>query len=224
MDWAAAVEALEDGLLVLGPDDRVAACNSAAARVLGMTPAALLGLSSVTLGLPELGMVPGREGAWLRVTTAPLADGARVVSLTDVTAERERDVELRRLADLDEVTGLPNRRRFLTLLQRHLDSQRAEDAGGALLLLTLDASEALTDRTLIGVAESLRERLRTDDALGFVGGGEFAMLLPRAHTEDANRVARSLLGGLVPGAYVRVSDVAGATDAEAALSAAQAVR
>jgi diguanylate cyclase (GGDEF)-like protein/PAS domain S-box-containing protein len=147
---------------------------------------------------------------WLSVTAAPVDHDGRVehvvLSLVDVSRAREREVELRRLSRLDDLTGLPNRRRFAELLDRHLASQRREDARGAVLLIDLDRFKELNDtfghaagdRVLVQVAHAIRERLRDDDVLARLGGDEFAVLLKRANASDAARVAQALverLGG-----------------------------
>jgi diguanylate cyclase (GGDEF)-like protein len=124
-----------------------------------------------------------------------------VVTLVDVSSAREREVQLRRLSQRDDLTGLPNRRRFVELLDRHLASRRCGDAGGALLLLDLDRFKELNDtfghaagdRLLVQVANALRERLREDDVLARLGGDEFAVLLRRACATDAGRVAEALV-------------------------------
>jgi diguanylate cyclase (GGDEF)-like protein len=145
------------------------------------------------------------ERRWLRVTTTPRPgrDGASagaVLTLQDVTVEHDREVALRRLAELDDLTGLPNRRRFLDTLERHLASTRREDRAGALLLIDLDRFKDLNDsfghvagdRLLVRVAHALRERLREDDVIARFGGDEFAVLLRRASVADVSRVAQAL--------------------------------
>jgi diguanylate cyclase (GGDEF)-like protein len=148
--------------------------------------------------------VPGPDGVrWLSATASPLqaeSDGA-VVGLVDVSAHLERELEWRRLSERDDLTGLPNRRCFLEMLDRHLASQRREHSRGALLLLDLDRFKELNDtfghaagdRLLVQVADAIRERLRDDDVLARLGGDEFAILLPRAGAAEAGRVARSLV-------------------------------
>ncbi len=148
--------------------------------------------------------VPGPAGVrWLSATASPLQDGSggAVVGLVDVSAHRNRELEWRRLSERDDLTGLPNRRRLLELLDRHLASQRRDDARGALLLLDLDRFKELNDtfghaagdRLLVQVAEAIRERLRDDDVLARLGGDEFAVLLPRADAAGAEAVARALV-------------------------------
>jgi diguanylate cyclase (GGDEF)-like protein len=141
---------------------------------------------------------------WLSVSAAPMGAEARpaavVLTFRDVTERRDYEAELHRLAEVDELTGLPNRRAFLAVLADHLASRRREDARGALLVLDLDRfkelndtlGHAVGDRVLVHAARAMEERLRATDYLGRLAGDEFAVLLPRATEEQAERVAEAL--------------------------------
>ncbi|MEA2420639.1 MAG: hypothetical protein QOE60_2845, partial [Thermoleophilaceae bacterium] len=141
---------------------------------------------------------------WLTVSATPMGVEARpaavVLTFRDVTERRDYEAELHRLAEVDELTGLPNRRAFLAVLADHLASRRREDSRGALLVLDLDRFKELNDtlghgvgdRVLVHAARAMEERLRTSDFLGRLGGDEFAVLLPRASEQEAEEVARAL--------------------------------
>jgi diguanylate cyclase (GGDEF)-like protein len=141
---------------------------------------------------------------WLEVCARPLGEAAEpaavVVVFSDITARHVREQQLRRRADADELTGLPNRRAFVETLGRHLASRRREDSRGTLLLVDLDRfkelndslGHAVGDRLLVRAAEALGERLRSGDVLGRLAGDEFAVLLPRTEGEQAARVAAEL--------------------------------
>jgi diguanylate cyclase (GGDEF)-like protein/PAS domain S-box-containing protein len=145
---------------------------------------------------------------WLLVSATPTGAEARpaavVVTFSDVTERRDYEAELRRLAEVDELTGLPNRRAFLAALGDHLASRRREDARGALLVLDFDhfkqlndtLGHAVGDRMLVNAATALAERLRATDLMGRIGGDEFAVLLPRADNAEAERVAAALAARL----------------------------
>ena len=147
---------------------------------------------------------PDGELRWLAVSAVPMGEEARpaAVALTfrDVTERRGYETELHRLAEVDELTGLPNRRAFLAVLADHLASRRRDDSRGALLLLDLDRFKELNDtlghgvgdRVLVHAARAMEERLRATDFLGRLGGDEFAVLVPRAREEEAEQVAQRL--------------------------------
>jgi diguanylate cyclase (GGDEF)-like protein/PAS domain S-box-containing protein len=141
---------------------------------------------------------------WLSVSATPMGAETRpasvVVTFRDVTERRDYEAELHRLAEIDELTGLPNRRAFLAALGDHLASRRREDSRGALLVLDLDRfkelndtlGHAVGDRVMVQAARAMEERLRENDFLGRLAGDEFAVLLPRAGEAEAEQVAAAL--------------------------------
>jgi diguanylate cyclase (GGDEF)-like protein/PAS domain S-box-containing protein len=147
---------------------------------------------------------PDGDLRWLSVSATPMgaqaAPAALVLTFRDVTERRDYEAELHRLAEFDELTGLPNRRAFLATLADHLASQRREDQRGALLVLDLDRfkelndtlGHAVGDRVLVQAARAMEERLRVTDFIGRLAGDEFAVLLPRADEAEAEQVARAL--------------------------------
>jgi diguanylate cyclase (GGDEF)-like protein/PAS domain S-box-containing protein len=118
----------------------------------------------------------------------------------DVTERRRLEGELRHLADHDALTGLINRRRFEEELERHLMHGRRYGMAGALLVLDLDGFKAVNDEhghragddVLCAVARALLRRLRESDIVARIGGDEFAVLLPQAGPEDAEKVCQAL--------------------------------
>jgi diguanylate cyclase (GGDEF)-like protein/PAS domain S-box-containing protein len=141
---------------------------------------------------------------WLSVSATPMGVDARpaavVLTFRDVSERRDYEAELHRLAEVDELTGVPNRRTFLAVLSDHLASRRREDSRGALLVLDLDGfkelndtlGHAVGDRLLVHAARAMEERVRATDFLGRLAGDEFAVLLPRADEDEAEHVARAL--------------------------------
>jgi diguanylate cyclase (GGDEF)-like protein/PAS domain S-box-containing protein len=141
---------------------------------------------------------------WLSVSATPMGQLARpaavVLTFHDVSARRDYEAELRHLAEVDDLTGLPNRRAFLHALADHLASRRREDARGALLVLDLDRFKELNDtlghvigdRLLVNAARAMEDRLRSSDVVGRLAGDEFAVLLRGADEREAQQVANAL--------------------------------
>jgi diguanylate cyclase (GGDEF)-like protein len=177
-----------------------------------LDPGALPSLMALRTGTVQRDALVGVARAagitWLKVTATPLDAGdgpARVVvAFVDVSAGRERELAWRRLSERDDLTGLPNSRRFAEQLDRHLSSQRREDAGGALLLIDLDRFKELNDtfghaagdRLLVAVARAIEDRVRVGDVVARLGGDEFAVLLKRVGEDEAAQVAQSLVDRL----------------------------
>jgi diguanylate cyclase (GGDEF)-like protein len=121
-------------------------------------------------------------------------------------------VYLDRLAYIDSLTGLPNRRMFCDHLEWTLQQAQRYDRIGALLYINVDrfkkVNEALgpavADAFLQAIGKRLEQSVRTSDIVGHadgdplylsrVGGDEFAVLLTEiAQAEDAIHVASRLL-------------------------------
>jgi diguanylate cyclase (GGDEF)-like protein len=106
-----------------------------------------------------------------------------------------RYLEARRLADLDARTGLHNGRYFEETLQREVSRARRYGRKLALVVFDLDDFKQINDRfnhlvgnvALAGVADRLREVLRSADVAARYGGDEFTVVLPEAGIEDAQR-------------------------------------
>lgn len=134
---------------------------------------------------------------WLRDSSGALAEA--LLQLLDVTDRHRREVELRRLADHDALTGLLNRRALQDRLQRRLSNLTR--TGGAVMLFDLDGFKSVNDtlghaagdELLVGVARALDRRLRDDDLIARLGGDEFAIVLPRIERTAIERVAADLV-------------------------------
>lgn len=124
-----------------------------------------------------------------------------VAHFQDVTDRKRSEQRLRRLADHDELTGIPNRRRLLADLELHLEHAGRGTEQGAVLVLDLEGCKAVHDAqgrdagdaALITVAVALRRRLRVTDTLGRLGGDEFAAVVPHVDAVAAQVVADQLV-------------------------------
>lgn len=106
---------------------------------------------------------------------------------------------------LDELTGLPNRARFLDRLSEAADEARQHKLALALLLIDLDnlflinleKGRATGDQALKALAQTLQRSTRTTDFVARLSGDQFAMLLPGTSLTTAAQLAsaiRSLVG------------------------------
>jgi diguanylate cyclase (GGDEF)-like protein/PAS domain S-box-containing protein len=124
-----------------------------------------------------------------------------LVQVQDVSHRRRYEESLHHLATHDPLTGLHNRASFARQLDAHADLGRRYGSEDALLLLDLDHFKYVNDtlgphagdHVIARVAKVLAARLRDTDVLARLGGDEFAVLLPRADTAAAQRVAGALL-------------------------------
>ncbi len=119
---------------------------------------------------------------------------------TMVTALKERDEKLRRLAYYDPLTGLANRRYFIQQLEREVADITREGDSSALLFIDLDEFKSVNDtrghaagdRLLVKVAAKLKKSLRKEDLIARFGGDEFVILARRLPARAAGYIARSV--------------------------------
>jgi diguanylate cyclase (GGDEF)-like protein/PAS domain S-box-containing protein len=122
--------------------------------------------------------------------------------------------ELERLATIDYVTGLVNRRMAAALFEREIARSRRHGTPLVVILLDLDDFKAVNDTyghevgdtVLKQVAQTLRGRLRTADIIARYGGDEFLLVLPEAGGDGAVLLAE-VVRGLVASACVEHRDV-----------------
>lgn len=117
--------------------------------------------------------------------------GVFVGFVQDITAQKAANDELERLALVDELTGLHNRRGFFTIAEALLQLARRERHNMVLLYIDLDDMKQINDahghaggdRALVEAAEVLTTSVRESDLTARVGGDEFCLLL-RQDTAD----------------------------------------
>jgi diguanylate cyclase (GGDEF)-like protein len=109
---------------------------------------------------------------------------------------RATALENARLAMLDSLTGLPNRRLLAERMRRAIGQARSEGTRVGLVLLDIDRFKEINDtlghdrgdELLEQVAERMRAALRDADLVARLGGDEFAILLPDVASVDNARL------------------------------------
>ncbi len=154
--------------------------------------------------------VVARDGRviWLR-DRALLAGGPAESALVwqgvliDITADKDGEAHLHRLAFYDPLTGLPNRRLCIDRLQSILN--QSDQANVALLFLDLDRfkiindgiGHAAGDELLTAVARRLAPHIAARGSLARFGGDEFVAILEHpAGVQDVEDIAQTLLVAL----------------------------
>jgi len=124
---------------------------------------------------------------------------------TDVTSLKETERELQRLARVDTLTGLANRRQFDELLEQSLARYRRARRPLALIYLDIDRFKAINDTYGHGIGDAvlrefaarLESGLRETDVAARLSGDEFVVILDGLGTRDeAVGVATKLLHGI----------------------------
>ncbi len=148
----------------------------------------------------------GGERFHLKVTTAPMRDGARevvgaVLALHDITEVMGMARQLSYQANHDVLTGLFNRSLFEQRLRSATESALRGEESHALLYMDLDQFKVVNDtcghtagdELLQQVAALMRDEVRETDVLARLGGDEFGVLLEHCPVEMAEQIARDIL-------------------------------
>ena len=112
----------------------------------------------------------------------------------------EQNVELRRLASRDAMTGCFNRRAFFEFAEEMFSAARRDRTHLCCIMADIDHfkqfndryGHAVGDQVIQVVARSLSAGLRQVDVLGRYGGEEFCIVLPGATPQDAVVIAERI--------------------------------
>lgn len=142
---------------------------------------------------------------WILVNAVPQFRQGRLsevyATFEDITERRRLEQELRQQAATDFLTGVANRRSFMSRLGEEFERvRRHPEASSCLLTLDLDHfkrvndthGHAVGDAVLCHVVQVLLHHSRRIDVLGRTGGEEFALLLPDTGEAEALRLAERL--------------------------------
>jgi diguanylate cyclase (GGDEF)-like protein len=218
---------IPDGIMVLDDRDRIIYVNRGLSlplenpgRYFGKPAASLydqfprldrvLGAGSGEAGI-TVGDAGGEKEFDVRISELRDRRGelmGRLLLFRDITERMRLEVELRRIATTDELTGLLNRREFLERAGREFSRSLRYDDAITMLLLDVDRFKDINDQfghsagdeALRRLARAGEECVRATDIFGRLGGDEFAVLLLETDIADAVRLAerlRSILDGIV---------------------------
>ena len=158
----------------------------------GVTPNE--GLMAFDLGANEV-IEPG-------VTTPEIALRLRTILRRKRRADqtRERVQDGLRLAMIDPLTGLFNRRYAMATLATMSELAESKGQPFAVMIADIDRFKSVNDRyghaagdhVLIEVSQRLAANLRNDDLLARVGGEEFLIALPDTTLSEAQTIANRL--------------------------------
>lgn len=118
---------------------------------------------------------------------------------------KQIEEEMRRMAQHDALTGLPNRRLFAEILAIEFAQARRHRSKLAVLFLDLDRFKEVNDtlgheagdRLLKKVADRFRRTIREADTVARIGGDEFNMILADiSRAEDVSDIALKIVASL----------------------------
>src|SRR6478672_1269030 len=208
-------------------DNRCTYISSRMSALLGRPASQLIGHSLPALlgGHAELGKVllekqqfnalemelgTPRGTRWISIAGDPIIDtagrfeGFRGVG-SDITEIRQTQERLTHLANVDVLSGLPNRGRVRQLLGEALRGATSGNVPCAIMFLDLDGFKPVNDTfghpkgdaVLRAVAKRLVDEVGSDGHVGRMGGDEFAIVIPDAQGRKiieqlADRIVESI--------------------------------
>jgi diguanylate cyclase (GGDEF)-like protein/PAS domain S-box-containing protein len=126
---------------------------------------------------------------WVLINARAVKDEAGKVlyyegTIEDISERKTMEEQLQKMSIMDELTGLYNRRGFLTLAQQQLKVAERTKKEMFLFFADLDNLKWINDtlghqegdHALLDIAAILKETFRESDIIGRMGGDEFAIL------------------------------------------------
>jgi diguanylate cyclase (GGDEF)-like protein/PAS domain S-box-containing protein len=212
------VDHSSDAIITLDERLTVRTANRKACEILGQREALLVGRLIAECAPPLLAALhsvrarthtevwlqqPGTAGVAVEISAAQLSwEQQQITTLTlrDVTAQREREAELRHLALHDALTGLPNRVALAKSLEAALQARRSTELV-ALMMLDLDGFKEVNDTLGHSTGDELMRELgqrlmhlaTEDRQIARLGGDEFAVVWRVTHADQIGELAQQLL-------------------------------
>jgi PAS domain S-box-containing protein len=167
----------QEAVLIVSPEDRERVRQNAKAMLLG------------EMSSPYEFRIITKQGEtrWIMETVTSILHEGRPAILgnsMDITSHKKMEAEIRDLSITDPLTGLYNRRGFLTLAEQQLNISKRTKVGLLLLFADLDGMKWINDNlghkkgdeALIEVANVFNKVFRDADIVARVGGDEFSVL------------------------------------------------
>jgi diguanylate cyclase (GGDEF)-like protein len=157
------------------------------------------------------------DGRWFWIDHTVLPSGWILSVGADITALKTNEKSLRqaheaalKVSQTDQLTGLPNRRHILGMLDEALATNGNTGSGLCVAVIDIDHFKAINDghgheagdAVLEHFARSCQARVRAQDHLGRTGGEEFLLLLPEIRIDHAVRIIERIRDGF-PAAVLR---------------------
>lgn len=220
------IQTMTEGLVLTDPEGRFSFVNPAAAAALGYRPEDMVGKATLSFvprdqhgivheadkrrikGVAdryELDLLhrDGTRRAFL-VSGGPRVHGIELggtlAVLTDITDRKRLEEEVRALSLTDALTGLLNRRGFMTLAEQHLKIANRIKKKVALLYFDMDDLKRINDTgghkagdlALVDAATILRKNFRESDIMARVGGDEFVVVAMESTRMNPEAISKRL--------------------------------
>ena len=156
------------------------------------------------------------QGRYLRVSEHRTREGGTVGIYSDITDLKQAQEKLKKTANSDALTGLPNRNSFQERLTQAVAEGTRYQRRFAVFFFDLDHFKLINDsmghvagdELLISASERLRNCLRESDLIGRLGGDEFAAIVHNLGSwKDALEFAGRALKVMTPPFQIQGAEV-----------------
>ncbi len=141
---------------------------------------------------------------WVSISGAPIFDSKGVFvgyrgTGREISARKQAEADIERLAFFDSLTGLPNRRLLIDRLSQAVATSARRGSFGALLFIDLDNFKVLNDtrghhmgdELLKQVGLRLTQCVRAIDTVARLGGDEFVVMLEEIGSNELDAAAQA---------------------------------
>jgi len=201
-------EMLKDGILIADKEGDIIYVNKAACEIFQRSPDKLVGYP---FGYPitdkndiEL-TITRQDGGECTVEMRASSikwqgKSSFIVSLHDITEQKNKIHSLKALATQDELTGLYNHRTFYMILREEVERIKGEDGLLSLLMLDIDHFKQINDTyghqagdaILRELGKLLKQNTRKVDKAFRYGGEEIMILMPDTNERISMEIAERL--------------------------------
>jgi diguanylate cyclase (GGDEF)-like protein/PAS domain S-box-containing protein len=215
-------ESMTDGMIIVDSKGRLVDFNNAASRIFSHIKKKSIGkdLSSILAPYPEIISMLGsscknpaceiiRETdnrlEHFRVQTSPLTtkrngEIGKIIALMNTTEQAALMEELQKLATTDELTGILNRREFISASLKEINRAKRFSRYCTLIMFDIDYFKSINDiyghnegdRALKHIVNIVKDNIREIDIFGRYGGEEFTLLLPEVNNDAGIQTAERL--------------------------------
>jgi diguanylate cyclase (GGDEF)-like protein len=152
----------------------------------------------------------GEQPYHLRVNATPVqlnGENFAIFSIQDISVEKENLrllEEVKKLAVLDPLTGVNNRRAFFEAAEREFSRSVRYQRPLTVIMIDVDKFKAINDTfghpvgdiVLKSIADTIRAQLRDLDLFARYGGDEFIILLPEIAFTGGNLIAERIINAI----------------------------